>query len=208
MERDGQQLSARPALETEGLRYLHVTGESQLRAAGPRACTACPPGAAMFGGSSSAARPGGPGEACGRLGRPGEAWAGLGGSRVAPHAGPGGGPGTRAEALPEPHFSALPGPARPGPSLRESFILCEASPSRLAVTVATRRWAFTSRAHVTHRTPPHTRRCIGPHGHPFLYVPEVSKAFALPSRYASLHPPKPTLPCPPSSALAPNSPDG
>ncbi|KAM8958346.1 selenoprotein S isoform 1-T1 [Lycaon pictus] len=51
MERDGQQLSARPALETEGLRYLHVTGESQLRAAGPRACTACPPGAAMFVGS-------------------------------------------------------------------------------------------------------------------------------------------------------------
>uniref|UniRef100_A0A667GGP4 Uncharacterized protein n=1 Tax=Lynx canadensis TaxID=61383 RepID=A0A667GGP4_LYNCA len=27
MERDGQQLSARPALETEGLRFLHVTGE-------------------------------------------------------------------------------------------------------------------------------------------------------------------------------------
>lgn len=82
MERDGQQLSARPALETEGLRYLHVTGESQLRAAGPRACTACPPGAAMFGGSSSAARPGGPGEACGRLGRPGQAWAAAGWRRT------------------------------------------------------------------------------------------------------------------------------
>jgi hypothetical protein len=30
MEREGEQLSARPALETEGLRFLHVTGESPL----------------------------------------------------------------------------------------------------------------------------------------------------------------------------------
>nr|XP_035948770.1 selenoprotein S isoform X2 [Halichoerus grypus] len=41
MERDGQLLSARPALETEGLRYLHVTGESGR---GPRARTASSPG--------------------------------------------------------------------------------------------------------------------------------------------------------------------
>lgn len=35
MEQDGEQLSARPALESEGLRFLHVTGESP-QAAGRR----------------------------------------------------------------------------------------------------------------------------------------------------------------------------
>lgn len=39
MERDGEQLSARPALETEGLHFLHITGESP-RFSGPRACPA------------------------------------------------------------------------------------------------------------------------------------------------------------------------
>lgn len=84
MERDGQQLSARPTLETEGLRFLHVTGESpwvaglchQLLRAPP--CSVGPPLSV------------GPG-----LGRPEEAWPTAGGA----HAGPGGRPGTRAEAL-------------------------------------------------------------------------------------------------------------
>lgn len=81
MEQDGDQLSARPALETESLRFLHVTGELAW-AAGQRVC------AAMFGGWFSAAP--GPGPAGTRL--------------SAPHAGPGSGPGARVEALPERRF--------------------------------------------------------------------------------------------------------
>lgn len=58
MEGDAEHLSARPALENEGLRFLHVTGESP-QAVGQRGR------AAMFGGWSCVARP----------------WGGLAGSR-------------------------------------------------------------------------------------------------------------------------------
>lgn len=44
MDREGELLSARPALETEGLRFLHVTGESP-RAEGHRVARRQLPGA-------------------------------------------------------------------------------------------------------------------------------------------------------------------
>lgn len=76
MERDGQLLSARPALETEGLRYLHVTGESGR---GPRARTASSPGRRHV---RCVVLCCAPGRAWGGLGRPGEAWPAAGRRRT------------------------------------------------------------------------------------------------------------------------------
>uniref|UniRef100_A0A8C6DRL4 Uncharacterized protein n=1 Tax=Moschus moschiferus TaxID=68415 RepID=A0A8C6DRL4_MOSMO len=52
MERDGDQLSARPALETEGLRFLHVTGEWARAAPPPPPWAPCWP---LTAGTSSSA---------------------------------------------------------------------------------------------------------------------------------------------------------
>lgn len=91
MEWDGQQLSARPALETEGLRYLHVTGESPRATGSYRQLTRAPP--CSVGRPLLRARRG--------LGRPGEAWPASGWRRTQVREGP----GTRAVAVREWHFS-------------------------------------------------------------------------------------------------------
>ena len=153
MERDGEQLSARPALETEGLRFLHVTGELP-RAAGKRG------GAAMFGASSSAAlrvRP--------RLAGPREALALLELRFPGPRAGRGWGKRNFTGA-------ALPWAAPSG----FLFIFCEAS-SWAAVSGIAGPLAFASRPHCSALPCPPplvpSRAAPAPHGHPFLSIPGV-----------------------------------
>lgn len=136
MERDGQQLSARPALETEGLRYLHVTGESP-RATGsyhrlPRA-PPCSVGRPLLRAESG-------------LGRPGEAWPAAGRHRTQ----------VREEGLerarrPSRSHSALGGAV--GLLFTRILYLMRSKPFRVAVTGAARPWAFSSRSRVTPATP-------------------------------------------------------
>ena len=150
MERDGDQLSTRPALETEGLRFLHVTGES-ARAAGQRVCAAtvgAPPCSV-----SRSPLPSGPDLAESRM--------------LALHAGPGGVP----KRAWRPSQSGASSDVAVGPFLRESFTLCEASLPGLRLLGSLRPWRLPSS--LSPSTPyPHARP-----QNPALYQPSMGTPF-------------------------------
>lgn len=148
MERDGQQLSARPALETEGLRFLHVTGEWPRVAGWCHQLSWAPP--CLVGRPPLRARRG--------LGRPGEARGGLAGSRWRPRRSGRLAWNARRGLLGAALLLAAPS----GPFLRQSFM--RSKPLCFALLGPLGPWHFIPDLAFV----PHTRRCIGPHGHPCL----------------------------------------
>lgn len=186
MERDGDQLSTRPALETEGLRFLHVTGES-AGVAGQRVCAAtlgAPPCSV-----SRSPLPYGPD---------------LAGSRMlALHAGLGGGPEARLEPLPERCFLGRCG----RPFFARVLYFMRSKPSGFAVTGVSPPLACAFKPQPLDSVPPPTPPISGAvsafHGHSFLYVVWIWKAYALLSRIHLPSPLKTQLACPTSSGLAP-----